>query len=155
MFLGWADRFADLFSFCRSSYEVCKETADWIRARIAQHPKMAIICGSGLGDLADVLEEKAVFPYEDIPHFPRSTGWHNPGHQQPIQQQKERRRQLKPAPSPSLGSWLWAQRVPRWGNVRSQSFSNIHQPLSRPCTTPSCDSCKLMAVLSPRRVQVD
>eukprot|EP00075_Anas_platyrhynchos_P032924 XP_027322177.1 purine nucleoside phosphorylase [Anas platyrhynchos] len=57
----------------RSSYEVCKETADWIRARTAQRPKMAIICGSGLGDLADVLEEKAVFPYEDIPHFPRST----------------------------------------------------------------------------------
>uniref|UniRef100_A0A8B9BF89 Purine nucleoside phosphorylase n=1 Tax=Anser brachyrhynchus TaxID=132585 RepID=A0A8B9BF89_9AVES len=61
--------------FCHhgAHYEVCKETADWLRARTAQHPKTAIICGSGLGDLAEVLDKKAVFPYEDIPHFPRST----------------------------------------------------------------------------------
>ncbi|NXI70121.1 PNPH phosphorylase, partial [Anseranas semipalmata] len=54
-------------------YEVYKETADWLRARTVQCPKTAIICGSGLGDLADVLDKKTVFPYEDIPHFPRST----------------------------------------------------------------------------------
>ncbi|KFZ63825.1 Purine nucleoside phosphorylase, partial [Podiceps cristatus] len=54
-------------------YEVCKETADWLRARTIQRPKIAIICGSGLGGLADVLDNKTVFPYEDIPHFPRST----------------------------------------------------------------------------------
>ncbi|NXW50193.1 PNPH phosphorylase, partial [Nyctiprogne leucopyga] len=54
-------------------YEVYKETADWLRARTAQRPKVAIICGSGLGGLADVLENKTVFLYEDIPHFPRST----------------------------------------------------------------------------------
>ncbi|NXK19080.1 PNPH phosphorylase, partial [Arenaria interpres] len=54
-------------------YEVYKETADWLRARTDQCPKTAIICGSGLGGLADVLENKTVFPYEDIPNFPRST----------------------------------------------------------------------------------
>ncbi|KFU89873.1 Purine nucleoside phosphorylase, partial [Chaetura pelagica] len=54
-------------------YEVYKETADWLRARTSQHPRVAIICGSGLGGLADVLDNKTVFPYEDIPHFPRST----------------------------------------------------------------------------------
>ncbi|NXE55532.1 PNPH phosphorylase, partial [Casuarius casuarius] len=54
-------------------YEVYKETADWLRARTAQCPKTAIICGSGLGGLAEVLDNKTVFPYEDIPHFPRST----------------------------------------------------------------------------------
>ncbi|NXC39737.1 PNPH phosphorylase, partial [Penelope pileata] len=54
-------------------YEVYKETADWLRARTAQCPKIAIICGSGLGDLADVLDNKEAFPYEDIPHFPQST----------------------------------------------------------------------------------
>ncbi|NXU47471.1 PNPH phosphorylase, partial [Turnix velox] len=54
-------------------YEVYKETADWLRAHTNQHPKIAIICGSGLGGLADALENKTVFPYEDIPHFPRST----------------------------------------------------------------------------------
>ncbi|XP_014816244.1 PREDICTED: purine nucleoside phosphorylase [Calidris pugnax] len=57
----------------RNRYEVYKETADWLRARTDQRPKTAIICGSGLGGLADVLENKTVFPYEDIPNFPRST----------------------------------------------------------------------------------
>ncbi|XP_062442829.1 purine nucleoside phosphorylase [Rhea pennata] len=57
----------------RNCYEVYKETADWLQAHTAQRPKTAIICGSGLGGLADVLDNKIVFPYEDIPHFPRST----------------------------------------------------------------------------------
>ncbi|KAM6300446.1 purine nucleoside phosphorylase-like [Aegotheles albertisi] len=57
----------------RISYEVYKETADWLRARTVQRPKVAIICGSGLGGLAEVLDNKTIFPYEDIPHFPRST----------------------------------------------------------------------------------
>ncbi|NWW42683.1 PNPH phosphorylase, partial [Pedionomus torquatus] len=54
-------------------YEFYKETADWLRTHTDQRPKTAIICGSGLGGLADVLENKTVFPYEDIPNFPRST----------------------------------------------------------------------------------
>ncbi|NWU95967.1 PNPH phosphorylase, partial [Upupa epops] len=54
-------------------YEVYKETADWLCARTALRPKTAIICGSGLGGLADILDNKTIFPYEDIPHFPRST----------------------------------------------------------------------------------
>ncbi|NXA41611.1 PNPH phosphorylase, partial [Eudromia elegans] len=54
-------------------YEVYKETAEWLRARTARRPRTAIVCGSGLGGLADALENKTVFPYEDIPHFPRST----------------------------------------------------------------------------------
>ncbi|XP_009931954.2 purine nucleoside phosphorylase [Opisthocomus hoazin] len=57
----------------RNSYEVYQETADWLRARTVQRPKTAIICGTGLGGLADLLDNKIVFPYEDIPHFPRST----------------------------------------------------------------------------------
>ncbi|XP_002187702.4 purine nucleoside phosphorylase [Taeniopygia guttata] len=57
----------------RNSYEVYKEAADWLRARAAQQPRIALVCGSGLGALADVLENRTVFPYEDIPHFPRSS----------------------------------------------------------------------------------
>lgn len=56
------------------SYEEYKETADWLLAHTEQRPKVAIICGSGLGSLADLLSDKAVFPYKDIPHFPISTG---------------------------------------------------------------------------------
>uniref|UniRef100_A0A3B4FSH9 Purine nucleoside phosphorylase n=1 Tax=Pundamilia nyererei TaxID=303518 RepID=A0A3B4FSH9_9CICH len=48
-------------------------TADWLLNRTKQRPKVAIICGSGLGGLADLLEEKTVFKYEDIPRFPTST----------------------------------------------------------------------------------
>ncbi|XP_063052264.1 purine nucleoside phosphorylase 6 isoform X2 [Engraulis encrasicolus] len=54
-------------------YEECKETADWLLSRISQKPTVAIICGSGLGGLADLLENRTIFPYQDIPHFPKST----------------------------------------------------------------------------------
>lgn len=58
---------------CSYNYEDYKETADWLLAHTEQRPKVAIICGSGLGGLADLLDDKAVFPYSDIPRFPTST----------------------------------------------------------------------------------
>ncbi|XP_029009066.1 purine nucleoside phosphorylase 6 [Betta splendens] len=60
------------------SYEEYKETADWLLNHTKHRPKVAIICGSGLGGLADLLENKTVFPYKDIPRFPTSTV---PGHE--------------------------------------------------------------------------
>lgn len=48
-----------------------------IRARGAITPKVALILGSGLGDLADEIGSAVVVPYADIPHFPVSTV---PGH---------------------------------------------------------------------------
>lgn len=36
-------------------------------------PRVGIVLGSGLGDLADKIEEVASIDYADIPHFPRST----------------------------------------------------------------------------------
>ena len=41
-------------------------------------PKVAIICGSGLGGLADTVKSdiKTEISYDLIPHFPRSTGKH-------------------------------------------------------------------------------
>lgn len=41
--------------------------------RTKLRPKIAIICGSGLGSLADELTDFDAFPYEDIPDFPVST----------------------------------------------------------------------------------
>uniref|UniRef100_A0A8C2PXJ2 Purine nucleoside phosphorylase n=1 Tax=Cyprinus carpio TaxID=7962 RepID=A0A8C2PXJ2_CYPCA len=55
------------------SYEDYKETADWLLANTDIRPKVAIICGSGLGGLADLLDNKKVFPYHNIPRFPQST----------------------------------------------------------------------------------
>lgn len=63
--------FVPIYSY---SYEDYKETADWLLANTDIRPKVAIICGSGLGGLADLLENKNVFPYDTIPRFPHSTG---------------------------------------------------------------------------------
>ncbi|KAJ8308392.1 hypothetical protein KUTeg_013266, partial [Tegillarca granosa] len=45
--------------------------------RTKHRPKLGIICGSGLGELADRVEDADVFPYSEIPCFPVSTV---PGH---------------------------------------------------------------------------
>lgn len=37
-------------------------------------PKIAIVCGSGLGGLGDRLKNPFIIPYTDIPSFPHSTG---------------------------------------------------------------------------------
>lgn len=42
-----------------------------------QTPAIGIILGSGLGSLVDMMEDKTVIPYMDIPGFPRS---HVAGH---------------------------------------------------------------------------
>ena len=53
--------------------EKIKQTADFLRAQVADMPKTAIILGTGLGDLVDHIEEKTFIPYKDIPNFPVST----------------------------------------------------------------------------------
>lgn len=49
------------------------EAAQYIRDRITIVPDIAIILGSGLGPLADEVEQATVLDYADIPHFPEST----------------------------------------------------------------------------------
>ena len=55
------------------NYEKVKESADYISARIKEIPEIGIILGSGLGGLVDIMEDKVVIPYSDIPNFPQST----------------------------------------------------------------------------------
>ncbi|KAL8278540.1 hypothetical protein RQP46_009032 [Phenoliferia psychrophenolica] len=38
-----------------------------------QHPKLGIVCGSGLGGLGEILADKVVVPYSSIPGFAQST----------------------------------------------------------------------------------
>jgi len=54
-----------------------RETADFISSRIGEAPRMALVLGSGLGGLADELEDPTSLNYQEIPHFPVSTA---PGH---------------------------------------------------------------------------
>ena len=46
---------------------------DYIQARTTVKPELAMILGSGLGNLVDEMEIDAQFPYNEIPNFPVST----------------------------------------------------------------------------------
>lgn len=52
---------------------VYHETAEAIRQRIPTLPQIGIVLGSGLGGLADAVENPTYLPYETLPHWPRST----------------------------------------------------------------------------------
>lgn len=47
--------------------------ADFIRSQTQHQPTVAMILGSGLGPLADDIENADIVPYDQIPHFPHST----------------------------------------------------------------------------------
>ena len=50
-----------------------EEACTWLAERISPLPKRTVIAGTGLGRLVDIVEQKAVFLYSDIPQFPTST----------------------------------------------------------------------------------
>lgn len=54
----------------RAHYE---EAAAYIRARSQQQPTVGLVLGSGLGGLADAVENADSIPTADIPHWPHST----------------------------------------------------------------------------------
>lgn len=49
------------------------EATGFIKERLPFEPEVALILGSGLGDLADEIENPVKIKYDDIPHFPVST----------------------------------------------------------------------------------
>lgn len=62
-----------------NAYVRATETAQYVRSQLPealQFPKVAIVCGSGLGGLADTIESepKVELAYGTIPNFPQSTG---------------------------------------------------------------------------------
>ncbi|OWA37083.1 purine-nucleoside phosphorylase [Saccharibacillus sp. O16] len=50
-----------------------QEAADYIRSKTNLTPEIGLILGSGLGILANLIEDAVSIPYEEIPHFPVST----------------------------------------------------------------------------------
>ena len=50
-----------------------QESSDFISKRTSYQPKIGLILGSGLGSLADHVEQADKMPYHNIPHFPVST----------------------------------------------------------------------------------
>lgn len=50
-----------------SLYDKAKQTADFIKSKINNIPKTAIVLGSGLGPFAKEIEKEVEFDYKDIP----------------------------------------------------------------------------------------
>lgn len=49
------------------------EASQYILSKISNKPKVGIVLGSGLGIYVDHIENKLVIPYQDIPHFKRTS----------------------------------------------------------------------------------
>lgn len=62
-----------------SLFERANQAASFLNGRLPEGlrtPKVAIVCGSGLGGLADTVPTgfRAEYDYSSIPYFPRPTG---------------------------------------------------------------------------------
>jgi purine-nucleoside phosphorylase len=62
-----------------SSYQQAEQAVQSLKDRLPaelQSPRVAIVCGSGLGGLADSIRDhpRAEYDYGSIPHFPKLTG---------------------------------------------------------------------------------
>lgn len=58
-------------------YDKCKQAADYIKTKFDATDAIGITLGSGLGDIANEIENPQIVEYKDIPNFPVTTV---PGH---------------------------------------------------------------------------
>uniref|UniRef100_F1LBA4 Purine nucleoside phosphorylase n=1 Tax=Ascaris suum TaxID=6253 RepID=F1LBA4_ASCSU len=56
------------------SYEDLEKVANALKSKVSlkEVPTIGIICGSGLGDLAESVKDKQILPYKEIPGFPNT-----------------------------------------------------------------------------------
>ena len=54
-------------------FDQIKETALFLQNKGIQNPTVGIVMGTGLGVMAEKIENKIVIPYTDIPNFPEAT----------------------------------------------------------------------------------
>ena len=69
---------ADVKHMAMDEFTRAESAALVIRMQLSQKPQLgapeiAVVLGSGLGALAEALQDSVVIPYADIPNFPRST----------------------------------------------------------------------------------
>lgn len=62
-----------MFNF-RFSFDEVQSIAENIKSHTKIQPKIGIVCGSGLGDLANHVTNSDTICYSQIPKFPVSTG---------------------------------------------------------------------------------
>jgi purine-nucleoside phosphorylase len=60
--------------------EQAAEAAAFLQERGVAKPRVGLILGSGLDQLAEQVSAAATIPFEEIPHFPASTVAHHSGH---------------------------------------------------------------------------
>jgi purine-nucleoside phosphorylase len=56
-----------------SEFDRAEQAAQYVFAKTARHPLIALVLGSGLGAFADSLANAVSIPYAEIPHYPRPT----------------------------------------------------------------------------------
>nr|CDS18572.1 purine nucleoside phosphorylase [Echinococcus granulosus] len=56
-----------------ATYEEANAICEFLRERISITPLVGIICGSGLGQLANRISKPVIIPYKEIPGFPHAT----------------------------------------------------------------------------------
>ena len=54
-------------------HEQVSTACEYIKNITTFKPKICIVLGSGLGKLAEEVENQIIIPYTDIPHWPSST----------------------------------------------------------------------------------
>lgn len=64
-----------------NAFQRATETAEFLQSKLPEQirrPRVAIVCGSGLGGLAETVNSEGSmresWKYEDVPNFPLSTG---------------------------------------------------------------------------------
>ncbi len=55
------------------NYELIKKSADYLKEKFQETPSIGLVLGSGLGVLAEEIENAVHIPYNEIPEFPVST----------------------------------------------------------------------------------
>jgi len=53
--------------------KIVMESVDYIKSKLNFQPEIGVILGSGLGDMADTVEERTVIKYSEVPNLPVST----------------------------------------------------------------------------------
>ena len=64
--------------------DIIERNADYIRSKITEIPKTAIVLGSGLGDMGEKIENPVYIDYGELEGFAVSTA---PGHKQVYRRQ--------------------------------------------------------------------
>ncbi|MDR2586345.1 MAG: purine nucleoside phosphorylase I, inosine and guanosine-specific [Prevotellaceae bacterium] len=56
-----------------------QDAASFLRQKFSQTPLVGVVLGSGLGKLADAINDPVVIPYSEVPHFAQSTAMGHKG----------------------------------------------------------------------------